>query len=78
MHCPNCNAVEMIPRRRLGFTMQLCTECGGVWLSRSDLDKLNEGTGLFLKTRGRAALPPVAIPGLKQPLWKELFDAEAS
>jgi len=77
MHCPNCSSAEMRPRRRLGFTMNVCPQCSGVWLSRKDLERLSDGTGLFLKTRGRTRLDPVALPGLKQPLWKELFDAEA-
>jgi len=77
MQCPNCTAVEMLPRRRIGFTMHICPQCNGVWLSRNDLERLSGGTGLFLKTRRRLGLPAVALPGLKQPLWKELFDVEA-
>lgn len=74
MHCPSCGDVEFLTSERMELTICRCPRCGGVWLSQTELQRLSERTGLFLKSRGGA---PVAATGLKRPLWRELFDVGA-
>lgn len=76
MKCPNCRDVALAIRERLDLAIRHCPRCGGVWLSQHDLLQLSDRTGLFLKARGRSGLCARALPGLKQPLWKELFEVE--
>lgn len=71
MHCPNCGDVEFLSRERFGARIDYCPLCGGVWLARQELQRLSETTGLFLKNRAGA---PAIPPGLKRPLWQEIFD----
>lgn len=37
--CPKCSA-EMVPVRRSGVLVDRCSECGGVYLDRGELEKL--------------------------------------
>lgn len=76
MKCPHCPDVALVTRERLDLPIRHCPRCGGVWLSQEDLQHLSDRTGLFLKARGSSGLSPRALPGLKRPLWTELFAVE--
>lgn len=73
MHCPTCHGTELVTRKRLGISLQICPSCRGAWLERQTIEQLSEQTGIFVKARGSESLP-AGPAGMKQPLWKELFD----
>ena len=39
MKCPNCDA-DLVAARRNGVDLELCPSCRGMWLSRQELDQL--------------------------------------
>src|ERR1700733_4493516 len=41
MKCPNCNA-ELAPAKRDGVDMDVCPSCKGMWLSRQELEQLED------------------------------------
>ncbi|HEV8015912.1 MAG TPA: zf-TFIIB domain-containing protein [Stellaceae bacterium] len=41
MKCPNCNA-ELAPAKRDGVEMDVCSSCKGMWLSRQELEQLED------------------------------------
>jgi Zn-finger nucleic acid-binding protein len=40
MNCPRCEANSLDERERNGVTVDVCSNCRGVWLDRGELEKL--------------------------------------
>lgn len=38
--CPRCTTASLAERERDGVTIDVCSECRGVWLDRGELEKL--------------------------------------
>lgn len=65
--CPQCNS-EMAPRVRGGASVQQCTSCEGLFLSRSDLGMLIENeTEWHLSSGPRTQPLPRITPGMTAP-----------
>jgi len=41
MNCPNCN-VALVATKRDGIDMQTCPSCQGMWLTRQELEELED------------------------------------
>ncbi len=41
MKCPNCN-VDLAPAKRNGIDLEYCPSCQGMWLSRQELEQLED------------------------------------
>jgi Zn-finger nucleic acid-binding protein len=41
MKCPNCDA-ELVLKKRDGIEMEICPSCNGMWLSRQELEQLED------------------------------------
>ncbi len=44
MKCPVCETVDLAISERRGVEIDYCPQCRGVWLDRSELDKIIERT----------------------------------
>ncbi len=44
MQCPVCQNVDLLLSERQGVEIDYCPQCRGVWLDRSELDKIIERT----------------------------------
>ena len=44
MKCPVCETVDLVISERRGVEIDYCPQCRGVWLDRSELDKIIERT----------------------------------
>jgi Zn-finger nucleic acid-binding protein len=70
MKCPNCNA-ELSAARRDGIEVEACAACGGMWLSRQELDQL-ENEAYDLGKKGTLVFgseeSPHACPQCQRPL----------
>ena len=42
MKCPVCETVDLLLSERQGVEIDYCPQCRGVWLDRSELDKIIE------------------------------------
>ena len=42
IYCPKCSA-DMIPMRRNGVMIDRCSDCGGIFLDRGELEKIMAG-----------------------------------
>lgn len=40
MICPRCNKPTLDERERDGVTIDVCSECRGIWLDRGELERL--------------------------------------
>jgi len=60
--CPKCQA-PMKPIERSGVTIDRCTECGGVFLDRGELERLETAEAPGLTGTGPAADPANAASG---------------
>ena len=40
MKCPRCESAPLVERDRENLTLDVCTECRGIWLDRGELEKL--------------------------------------
>jgi len=40
MKCPRCETNPLDERERNGVTVDVCTQCRGVWLDRGELEKM--------------------------------------
>ncbi|HEY8943027.1 MAG TPA: zf-TFIIB domain-containing protein [Polyangiaceae bacterium] len=40
MKCPRCDSGSLDERERQGVTVDVCSQCRGVWLDRGELEKL--------------------------------------
>jgi len=41
MKCPKCG-VDLAPAKRDGIDMEICAACGGMWLTRQELNELED------------------------------------
>jgi len=48
LKCPKCQA-PMRSYERSGVTLERCSECGGVFLDRGELERLSEAEGDYLR-----------------------------
>lgn len=49
IYCPKCSA-DMAPLRRNGVVIERCTDCGGVFLDRGELEKIMAGERRSIET----------------------------
>lgn len=71
MKCPNCN-MDLVPGKRSRVDMELCPSCKGMWLSRQELEQLEDevfdfgddkkGTLVFESTDTPAKCPQCEKP----------------
>lgn len=48
LKCPKCEA-SMRSYERSGVTLERCSECGGIFLDRGELERLTEAEGDYLR-----------------------------
>lgn len=58
MKCPHCGAV-LAPAKRDGIDVEACGRCGGMWLTRQELDQL-EDEAYDLGKKGSLVFNPAA------------------
>jgi Zn-finger nucleic acid-binding protein len=71
MKCPNCNT-DLVPAKRDGVDMEVCRSCNGMWLSRQELEQLEDevfdlgddkkGTRVFESTADTRKCPQCQKP----------------
>lgn len=49
LHCPKCRA-PMRSYERSGVTIERCSECGGIFLDRGELERLSEAEGNYVRS----------------------------
>jgi Zn-finger nucleic acid-binding protein len=82
MECPRCKTA-MITRTRAEIEIDVCEQCGGVWLDRGELAKILEGErersdaekreNWRLYDRGRDAYDPAPEPDEKKSTIESLL-----
>ncbi|MBN1864204.1 MAG: zf-TFIIB domain-containing protein [Victivallales bacterium] len=40
LNCPRCEDIKLIRKNFEGTPVELCEECGGIWLNKGDLNKI--------------------------------------
>ncbi len=50
LQCPKCQA-PMRSYERSGITLERCTECGGIFLDRGELERLTDAEGDYFRRR---------------------------
>jgi Zn-finger nucleic acid-binding protein len=85
MKCPVCD-VELVPGKRDGIDMESCPSCKGMWLSRQELEELEDevfdlgddekGTLIFSATVTSRKCPQCSKPmkGFKYRLYELEMD----
>lgn len=73
--CPKCQA-PMTTLERSGVTLERCTECGGIFLDRGELERLEtaEAPGLTGARSVGESAPTAAGPPGGQALFGELLN----
>lgn len=51
--CPKC-AIPMRVIERNGVTIERCTECGGIFLDRGELERLAQAENAYISTAARS------------------------
>jgi Zn-finger nucleic acid-binding protein len=69
MKCPNCNT-DLVQTKRNGIDLEYCQSCKGMWLSRQELEQLEDevfdfgddkkGSLIFSATATLLSVPSVA------------------
>jgi hypothetical protein len=49
IYCPKCSA-DMVPLRRSGVLIERCSDCGGIFLDRGELEKIIAGERRSIET----------------------------
>lgn len=70
--CPKCQTA-MASIERSGVTLERCTDCGGVFLDRGELERLETAEAPGLASSSGSAGPGAAAPGAPAPNPQALF-----
>ncbi len=66
MLCPRCEKPTLEEKDRSGVTVDVCTQCRGVWLDRGELEKIVSRAQAEIEDLERTIRAPAAQPAAPQ------------
>jgi uncharacterized protein len=74
MKCPRCETTMLDERERDGVTVDVCTQCRGLWLDRGELEKLISRATRDLDELEQQSRAPQQPPPRPEPRHEPAYD----